>query len=111
MTRTTTAQINLGGYLNSRREPNYNNGSTKSSDFIFRDLYSAVPFSGAGLVDGKRIRMSSNRFAIGELQDGLNIYYGKGYNTTANNTLNFDFTLKQKLNFLTKGLSFHVKAA
>lgn len=111
LTRTTTAQINLGGYLNSRREPNYNNGSTKSSDFIFRDLYSAVPFSGAGLVDGKRIRMSSNRFAIGELQDGLNIYYGKGYNTTANNTLNFDFTLKQKLNFLTKGLSFHVKAA
>ena len=111
VTRTTTAQINLGGYLNSRREPNYNNGSSKSTDFIFRDLYSAVPFSGAGLVDGKRIRMNTNQFAIGNLQDGLNIYYGKGYNTSADNALNFDFTLTQKLGFLTKGLTFHAKTA
>lgn len=111
VTRTTAAKINLGGYLNNRREPNYNNGSSSSITYLFRDLYSAVPFSGAGLVDGKRIRMNSNQFKIGNLQDGLNIYYGKGYNTTANNTLNFDFTLTQRLDFLTRGLNFHVKAA
>ncbi|MCI6619396.1 MAG: TonB-dependent receptor [Prevotella sp.] len=111
VTKTTTAQINLGGYLNNRREPNYNNGSSSSITFLFRDLYSTVPFSGAGLVDGKRIRMNNNQFKVGNLQDGLNIYYGKGYNTTANNTLNFDFTLTQRLDFLTKGLDFHVKAA
>lgn len=111
VTKTTTAQINLGGYLNNRREPNYNNGSSSSITFLFRDLYSTVPFSGAGLVDGKRIRMNNNQFKVGNLQDGLNIYYGKGYNTTANNTLNFDFTLTQRLDFLTKGLDIHVKAA
>lgn len=111
VTRTTAVQINLGGYLGDRQEPNYNNGSTSNVGYLFRDLYSTVPFSGAGLVDGKRIRMNSNQFSIGNIQDGLNIYYGKGYNTTVHNTLNFDFKLSQKLNFLTKGLTFHVKCS
>ncbi|WP_276894606.1 SusC/RagA family TonB-linked outer membrane protein, partial [Hallella bergensis] len=111
VTKTTSVAVNLGGYFGNRREPNYNSGQTKSTSSIFSDLYECVPFSGAGLVDGRRVRSNANQFAIGNLQDGLNIYYGKGYSTMARNTLNFDFKLTQKLDFLTKGLSFHIKTA
>jgi TonB-linked SusC/RagA family outer membrane protein len=111
VTRTTFMAINLGGYFGDRQEPNYNNGSTTSTSQLFRDLYQCVPFSGAGIVDGKRIRSNANQFSVGNLQDALNIYYGKGYNTSARNTLNFDFKLTQKLDFLTKGLSLHIKTA
>lgn len=111
VTKTTSVAVNLGGYFGNRREPNYNSGQTKSTSSIFSDLYECVPFSGAGLVDGRRVRSNANQFAVGNLQDGLNIYYGKGYSTMARNTLNFDFKLTQKLDFLTKGLSFHIKTA
>lgn len=45
------------------------------------------------------------------IYDALNTYYGKGYNNRTQNTLNFDFQLDQKLDFLTKGLKVHVKGA
>ena len=38
--------------------------------------------------------------------DGLNSYYGKGFRSTTTNVLNVDLVLDQKLDFITKGLSF-----
>lgn len=111
VTKTTELQVNLGGYFGNRQEPCYNDGTTKDINSLYRYIYAAPPFSGAGIVDGKRIRISSGLLPIGNLQDALNTYYGKGYATTANNVLNFDFKLSQKLDFLTKGLTVHLKGA
>lgn len=111
VTKSTSMQINLGGYLNDKQEPNYNNGTYTSLEFLFRDVYSTLPFSGAGVVDGKWVSTDTKQFALGNFTDGLNIYYGKGYNNLTQNMLNFDFQLDQKLDMVTKGLRAHVKGA
>lgn len=111
VTKTTSVRINLGGYLNDRQEPNYNNGTYTNVRYLFRDVYSAVPFAGSGIVDGKWAITNRNLFSIGNYADGLNTYYGKGYNNLTQNVLNFDFQLNQKLDVLAKGLNVHVKGA
>lgn len=112
VTKTTAMKVNLGGRLSDQRQPNYNNGTYTDIAFLFDNIYSAVPFSGAGIVDGKWIIGDKATFgSFGTLNDGLLPYYGKGYNTTTGNTVNFDFSLEQKLNFVTKGLKAHVKGA
>ncbi|MEY8686009.1 SusC/RagA family TonB-linked outer membrane protein [Bacteroides sp. AN502(2024)] len=111
VTKTTSMQVNLGGYLNDKQEPNYNNGTYTNLAYLFRDVYTAVPFAGAGVVDGKWVISDQDLFSVGNYADGLNVYYGKGYNNRTQNTLNFDFKLEQKLDFLTKGLKAHVKGA
>ena len=112
VTKTTAMKINLGGRLSDQRQPNYNNGTYTDISYLFDNIYSAVPFSGAGIVDGKWVVGDKATFgSFGTLNDGLGAYYGKGYNTTTGNTINFDFSLEQKLNFITKGLVAHVKGA
>lgn len=111
VTKSTTMKINLGGYLNDKQEPNYNNGTYTDVKFLYRDIYSAVPFAGSGIVDGKWIVSDRRLFSVGNYSDALNSYYGKGYNNNANNVLNFDFQLNQKLDVVTNGLNAHVKGA
>lgn len=112
VTKTTIMKINLGGRLTNRREPNYNNGTTSNVNYLFRDIYSATPFSGPGVVDGKWITLNPQIFPnFNSSNDALNSYYGKGFNTYDNNVVNFDFVLEQKLDFLTKGLKAHIKGA
>ena len=113
VTKTTAMKINLGGRLSDQRQPNYNNGTYTNLEYLFSNIYSAVPFSGAGIVDGKCITSDKATFgSFGTLNDGLSgTYYGKGYNTNTGNTINFDFSLEQKLNFVTKGLKAHIKGA
>ncbi len=108
VTKTTLMKVNLGGILSSKTQPNYNNGTYTDISYLYSDVYTATPFSGAGLVDGQRV---TNNGSFGNLNDALNSYYGKGYTTSTGNTLNFDLMLQQKLDFLTKGLRVHVKAA
>lgn len=111
VTNTTAMQINLGGYLNDKQEPNFNNGTYTDLKYLFSNIYSAPPFAGPGVVDGKWIRTDRDLFSVGNYDDGLNVYYGKGYNNRAQNTLNFDFKLEQKLDIITKGLQAHIKGA
>lgn len=112
VTKTTVMKINLGGRLSDQRQPNYNNGTYTSLEHLFSTIYSAVPFSGAGVVDGKCITSDKATFgSFGTMNDGLSTYYGKGYNTNTGNTINFDFSLEQQLDFFTKGLKAHVKGA
>lgn len=65
VTSTTSMQINLGGYLNDKQEPNYNNGTYTQLKYLFRDIYTAVPFAGAGIVDGKWVVSDTDLFSIG----------------------------------------------
>ena len=105
VTKTTSMKINLGGRLTDKTEPNYNNGTYTDISYLYDNIYSAVPFSGAGIVDGKWISVNKSVFGnFGVINDGLNTYYGKGYTTTGGNVINFDFSLEQKLDVLTKGL-------
>lgn len=111
LTKTTSVKINLGGYLNNKQEPNYNNGTYTDIKYLFRDVYTAVPFAGSGIIDGKWIISDSKLFSVGNYYDALNSYYGKGYNNRTQNILNFDFQLSQKLDSFTKGLKASVKGA
>ncbi|MDD4582939.1 MAG: TonB-dependent receptor [Eubacteriales bacterium] len=111
VTKTTSMKINLGGRVNNKRSPNYEGGS--NIKFLFRDIYWATPFSGAGIVDGKWIVPDSKKIGTlpAETRDALYPYYGRGYNTNEGNTLSFDFVLEQKLDCFTKGLKTHFKGA
>lgn len=102
---TTFMKINLGGSNEERNQANVDDQTQ-----LFRYIYWANPLSGAGIVDGKYI--TANRLynpVAGN--DGLSSYYGKGFNNTVRNVLNIDVELKQKLDFVTKGLSFRIKGA
>ncbi|WP_299094301.1 TonB-dependent receptor [uncultured Bacteroides sp.] len=114
LTKTTQLRMNVGGRVNDKHTPGVDGESGLSNiETIFRGIYWAVPFSGSGIVDGKWVwadaRNISNSF--GDMRDAMYTYYGRGYDVTYGNTLNFDFLLEQKLDFITKGLKAHVKGA
>lgn len=111
LTKTTQMKMNLGGRINDKRTPNYENSN--DIGYLFRDIYWAPPFAGSGIQDGKWIVTDSKKIAKlpGDVRDALFPYYGRGYSTSAGNILNFDFVLEQKLDFLTKGLKVHVKGS
>lgn len=111
VTKTTSMQVNLGGYLNDKQEPNFNNGTYTDLKYLFNNIYTAVPFAGPGLVDGKWVITDRNLYSVGNYSDGLGVYYGMGYNNRTQNMLNFDFKLEQQLDMITKGLQAHVKGA
>lgn len=104
LTSSTLLSLNLGGRIEDKNTPI----SNEDQNQLFRHLYWATPFSGAGIVDGKWIK--TNKEDISEPgDDGLSPYYGKGYNSKTTNVLNLDLILQQKLDFVTKGLTFKVK--
>lgn len=104
-TSTTTMKINLGGRFEERNQPNVDDQSQ-----LFRYIYWGAPLSGAGLIDGRWVTINKLYIPIVG-NDGLSSFYGKGFNNRTTNTLNIDLDLKQKLDFVTKGLSFRVKGA
>jgi len=102
---STTMKINLGGRLEVRNQPRVDDQTQ-----LFRYLYWATPNFGAGIVDGKWITNNSLYNPLSG-NDGLSSYYGKGFDNTTRNDLNIDVDLKQKLDFVTQGLSFRIKGA
>ena len=102
---TTFMKINLGGSNEERNQANVDDQSQ-----LFRYIYWATPLSGAGIVDGKYVTANRTYNPVAG-NDGLSSYYGKGFNNAVRNVLNIDLELKQKLDFVTKGLSFRIKGA
>ena len=105
-TKTTLISVNIGGRIETKRTPE----SGEDQNQLFRKLYWAVPFAGAGIVDGKRVVSNADYLPFTQY-DGLNSYYGKGFRSTTTNVLNVDLVLDQKLDFITKGLSFKLKGS
>ena len=111
VTKSTTLSINIGGNVDNADRPYTGQGSSG----LIRGLYWATPFSSPGIVDGRFVTAAT------DYTDGINMpflgktgigdYYGKGFMQTNNNKLNADLMLNQKLDFITKGLSFRVKGA
>ena len=114
VTKTTQLSINIAGSHSSKDAPATSGGT---SDLV-RAVYEATPFSSPGIVDGKFIRTTTS-------YDDLKLpftgptgmtYYNYdgtrgGYSYSSQNTLQMDMQLKQKLDFITKGLSFKIKGS
>ncbi len=106
VTKTTLLSVNIGGRLEVKRTPE----SGEDQNQLFRKLYWAVPFASAGIVDGKYIKTNSD-YVPNPGTDGLDSYYGKGFQSTSTNVLNLDLMLEQKLDFITKGLYLKLKGS
>lgn len=109
-TKTTTISLNLGGRTDTKNKPI----SGEDNNQLFRRLYGATPFSSPGIINGKYI-LTSTDYEDYPLPftgaSGLGSYYGKGYMSTNNNVLTIDLMLNQRLDMITKGLSFKVKGS
>ena len=94
VTKSTTLSVNIGGRVDTKRTPE----SGEDQNQLFRKLYWAVPFAGAGIVDGKRIVTNQEYISL-NMVDGLESYYGKGFRNTTTNTLNLDMILDPEIGF------------
>lgn len=109
-TKTTTLSFNVAGNVSNADKPYSGQGTSG----IIKNIYYATPFSSPGIVDGKMI------YCTTDYTDGLNLpftgntgmgYYGAGFMQTNVNKIQMDLVLNQKLDFITKGLSFKVKGS
>lgn len=109
VTKSTTISLNIGGKVDNANRPYTGQGSSG----MFKNLYWATPFSSPGLVDGKMV-VTATDYSDLQLPFVGNTgfaYYGAGFMKTSDNTLNVDLLLNQKLDFLTKGLTFKAKGS
>lgn len=110
VTKTTMLSFNIGGNVNNSDKPYTGQGSSG----MIKNMYYATPFSSPGLVDGKLVYTGTDYGGDLTLpftgSTGM-AYYGAGFMQTSNNNLNVDLILSQKLDFLTKGLSFKLKGS
>ena len=109
-TKTTTLSFNVAGNVNNADKPYTGMGSSG----MIKNIYYATPFSSPGIIDGKMV------YTTTDYTDGLNLpflggsgmsYYGNGFMQTNNNKIQMDLVLDQKLDFITKGLSFKAKGS
>lgn len=109
VTKTTTLSFNIGGNVNNSDKPYTGQGSSG----LIKNMFYATPFSSPGIVDGKLVHAATDYNDIQLPFTGSTgmTYYGAGFMQTSNNILNADLILNQKLDFLTKGLSFKLKGS
>ena len=112
VTKTTMLSFNISGNVNSSDKPRTSQGSSG----MVKNIYYSTPFKSAGFVNNKLVYTTAETY-----DDGLQLpfvgdtdpfsYYGGGSTQTSNNSLNADLILDQKLDFLTKGLTFKLKGS
>ena len=117
VTKTTTISFNIAGNVGNANKPYSGQGSSG----LINEAYQAVPFSSPGIIDGRYIATETQYADCGTDQLPFNggsgiTYFGNasvqgGFMKTTTNKLTFDLQLRQKLDFITKGLSFKVKGS
>src|SRR5699024_1102863 len=65
-----------------------------------------IPFGSPGIVDGKQTITSNLYYPISIQRTVFDLIYGRGYQKNDENRLNLKLKLDQKLDIITKGLSF-----
>lgn len=109
-TKTTTLSFNVAGNVSNADKPYTGSGAAG----LIKQIYYATPFSSPGIIDNKLVSCTT------DYTDGLKLpfvggdgmgYYGKGFMQTNINKIQMDLVLDQKLDFITKGLSFKVKGS
>ena len=109
VTKTTNVSINISGSVDNIARPLI--GSTND---LMKQIYFASPFVSPGIVDGKFVTTATNYTDIQIPFTGSNpmgSWYGAGFYKNGNNRISFDGKITQKLDFITKNLSFHVKGS
>lgn len=113
LTKTTTLSANLSGVIDEAKKPYTAQGASG----MIKNIYYATPFSSPGIIDGRWI---INTTSTADNLDGNVLpfvggsamaYYGSGFMNTNRNKMSIDLQLKQKLDFVTKGLSWHIKGS
>jgi len=99
VTKDLTVSVNLGGTIKYVNLPNAQRGDPNDEDWqLFRYMMNSPPMAGAGWVDGKSY-----------VNDGYDTpikwMTTKGYRNDYNSEVNTMFSVNQKLDFITKGLS------
>lgn len=112
VTKTTMLSFNISGNVNTSDKPRTSQGSSG----MVKNIYYSTPFKSAGFVNDKLVYTTPETY-----DDGLQLpfvgdtdpfsYYGGGSTQTSNNSLSADLILDQKLDFLTKGLTFKLKGS
>lgn len=105
VTKSTTLKLGIGGRLETRREPKF-----ASVNNLWVQILRVQPFSTAGFVNERPV-IINKRYISTDMRDLFFQYYGQGYRSASQNTMNLDLDLTQKLDFVTKGLSFNIKGA
>ena len=109
-TKTTTLSFNVAGNVSNADKPYTGSGAAG----LIKQIYYATPFSSPGIIDNKLV------YCTTDYTDGLKLpfvggngmgYYGNGFMQTNINKLQMDLVLDQKLDFITKGLSFKAKGS
>ena len=109
-TNTTTLSFNVAGNVSNADKPYTGSGAAG----LIKQIYYATPFSSPGIIDNKLV------YCTTDYTDGLKLpftgdngmgYYGNGFMQTNINKIQMDLVLDQKLDFITKGLSFKAKGS
>ena len=109
VTRTTKISANIAGSVDNVSRP-----LIGSTDALMKSIYLATPFSSPGVVDDKFIITATDYSDIQLPFTGSNpmgAWYGKGYYKNGLNRMAVNLALTQKLDFITKGLTFSIKGA
>lgn len=110
ITKTTTLSFNVAGNIDNSDKPRTSQGTGG----MIKNIYYSTPFKSAGFVGDKLVYTTTDyeglRLPFTGNNDPLS-YYGGGFTSTSNNKLNMDVALNQKLDFITKGLSFKIKGS
>jgi TonB-linked SusC/RagA family outer membrane protein len=113
VTKTTKIALNISGNVDNASRPHTGQGSSG----MVRGIYQSNPFSSPGLVDGKYVTSGTNYYQDDASKNlpwsgGSSMdYYGGGFMKTSRNTLSIDLSLKQQLDFITKGLVIRTKGS
>ncbi len=97
ITKTTQFSVRLGGFYGIQKTPGNINLVTNSIYELAPNAYTPLFPDGAFGRDDRDIFANSNPLVV---------LTNTGYTTTNTFSINTDFVLKQKLDFITKGLSF-----
>lgn len=115
VTNTTKLSFNIAGNVGNADKPHTNQGAEE----LIREMYQATPFSSPGIIDGQYVSTTTDYTDGVRLpfvgSSGL-IYFGNadasgGFISTNVNKLQMDLQLEQKLDAITKGLTFKIKGS
>ena len=114
VTKTTTLSFNVAGSIDNAQKPRTSGGASG----LIRGMLQSTPFCSPGIVDNRLV------YTTTDYTDGLTLPFTGGgamtYYSNAgaggafhynNNKLQMDLELKQKLDFITKGLAFKIKGS
>lgn len=108
----SSISLGIGGRIGNRNS--IGNGEYNGQSGVFGVeglLNNGMPMAGYGL-DSEGRRIVSDPDLVGAIgADGLGLIYQHGYTTQSENVVNLDFQYKLKLDFITKGLDFHIKGS